>query len=208
MHGWCFDTCFKLELVKNCTIPMHLKCHFCVNVSWKVNAPMLCSLAIYIFCIYSTSACQLFNVVLCYRWAKRSAPAQWRRRDRQKQHAEHLYLDNDQREVRSPAFIFCTFWPGLVFFAHFAWSYFNLLLFWLPSLHFLLNSHLLLYFWPIFFFFLSLFLCLSCAHAHSLAACWVFVSGAAAPAVSWLLLALAVLQALSKVGDCGRGMCW
>uniref|UniRef100_A0A8C9ZNG1 DENN domain containing 5A n=1 Tax=Sander lucioperca TaxID=283035 RepID=A0A8C9ZNG1_SANLU len=34
------------------------------------------------------------------KWAKRSAPAQWRRRDRQKQHAEHLYLDNDQREVR------------------------------------------------------------------------------------------------------------
>uniref|UniRef100_A0AAQ5XM98 DENN/MADD domain containing 5A n=1 Tax=Amphiprion ocellaris TaxID=80972 RepID=A0AAQ5XM98_AMPOC len=34
------------------------------------------------------------------KYAKRSAPAQWRRRDRQKQHAEHLYLDNDQREVR------------------------------------------------------------------------------------------------------------
>uniref|UniRef100_A0A8C7G5N1 DENN domain containing 5A n=1 Tax=Oncorhynchus kisutch TaxID=8019 RepID=A0A8C7G5N1_ONCKI len=34
------------------------------------------------------------------KWAKRSAPAQWRRKDRQKQHAEHLYLDNDQREVR------------------------------------------------------------------------------------------------------------
>ncbi|XP_056604711.1 DENN domain-containing protein 5A isoform X1 [Triplophysa dalaica] len=32
------------------------------------------------------------------KYAKRSAPAQWRRRDRQKQHAEHLYLDNDQRE--------------------------------------------------------------------------------------------------------------
>uniref|UniRef100_A0AAZ3PQZ5 DENN/MADD domain containing 5A n=1 Tax=Oncorhynchus tshawytscha TaxID=74940 RepID=A0AAZ3PQZ5_ONCTS len=32
------------------------------------------------------------------KWAKRSAPAQWRRKDRQKQHAEHLYLDNDQRE--------------------------------------------------------------------------------------------------------------
>ncbi|KAM8894161.1 DENN domain-containing protein 5A isoform 2-T2 [Spinachia spinachia] len=32
------------------------------------------------------------------KWTKRSAPAQWRRRDRQKQHAEHLYLDNDQRE--------------------------------------------------------------------------------------------------------------
>lgn len=40
------------------------------------------------------------SVLLCSRWAKRSAPAQWRRRDRQKQHAEHLYLDNDQREVR------------------------------------------------------------------------------------------------------------
>ncbi|XP_045888322.1 DENN domain-containing protein 5A isoform X3 [Micropterus dolomieu] len=37
-------------------------------------------------------------VISCYRWTKRSAPAQWRRRDRQKQHAEHLYLDNDQRE--------------------------------------------------------------------------------------------------------------
>ncbi|XP_048856074.1 DENN domain-containing protein 5A-like isoform X2 [Brienomyrus brachyistius] len=32
------------------------------------------------------------------KWTKRSAPAQWRRKDRQKQHAEHLYLDNDQRE--------------------------------------------------------------------------------------------------------------
>ncbi|KAJ8249283.1 hypothetical protein GJAV_G00233150 [Gymnothorax javanicus] len=32
------------------------------------------------------------------KWAKRSAPAQWRRKDRLKQHAEHLYLDNDQRE--------------------------------------------------------------------------------------------------------------
>ncbi|XP_051778309.1 DENN domain-containing protein 5A isoform X2 [Erpetoichthys calabaricus] len=32
------------------------------------------------------------------KWAKRSATAQWRRKDRQKQHAEHLYLDNDQRE--------------------------------------------------------------------------------------------------------------
>ncbi|KAF3832673.1 hypothetical protein F7725_026338 [Dissostichus mawsoni] len=31
------------------------------------------------------------------KWTKRSAPAQWRRRDRQKQHAEHL--DNDQREL-------------------------------------------------------------------------------------------------------------
>lgn len=43
---------------------------------------------------------KLIEVVLCHRWTKRSAPAQWRRRDRQKQHAEHLYLDNDQREVR------------------------------------------------------------------------------------------------------------
>ncbi|KAJ8271496.1 hypothetical protein COCON_G00103550 [Conger conger] len=34
----------------------------------------------------------------CNKWAKRSAPAQWRKKDRQKQHAEHLYLDNDQRE--------------------------------------------------------------------------------------------------------------
>lgn len=35
----------------------------------------------------------------------------------------------------------------------------------------------------------------------------MFVSGAAAPAVSRLLLALAVLQALLEIGDCGRGMC-
>uniref|UniRef100_A0A8C2SZA4 DENN domain containing 5A n=1 Tax=Coturnix japonica TaxID=93934 RepID=A0A8C2SZA4_COTJA len=33
-----------------------------------------------------------------YRWTKRNAPAQWRRKDRQKQHTEHLRLDNDQRE--------------------------------------------------------------------------------------------------------------
>ncbi|XP_078405312.1 DENN domain-containing protein 5A isoform X2 [Cetorhinus maximus] len=32
------------------------------------------------------------------KWVKRSAPAQWRRKDRQKQHTEHLHLDNDQRE--------------------------------------------------------------------------------------------------------------
>ncbi|XP_053721104.1 DENN domain-containing protein 5A isoform X2 [Synchiropus splendidus] len=32
------------------------------------------------------------------KWTKRSAPAQWRKRDRQKQHTEHLCLDNDQRE--------------------------------------------------------------------------------------------------------------
>uniref|UniRef100_A0A8C5QS04 DENN domain containing 5A n=1 Tax=Leptobrachium leishanense TaxID=445787 RepID=A0A8C5QS04_9ANUR len=32
------------------------------------------------------------------KWAKRNAPAQWRRKDRQKQHTEHLRLDNDQRE--------------------------------------------------------------------------------------------------------------
>ncbi|KAM8940379.1 DENN domain-containing protein 5A isoform 2-T2 [Pelodytes ibericus] len=32
------------------------------------------------------------------RWTKRNAPAQWRRKDRQKQHTEHLRLDNDQRE--------------------------------------------------------------------------------------------------------------
>ncbi|KAG8534661.1 hypothetical protein GDO81_018882, partial [Engystomops pustulosus] len=32
------------------------------------------------------------------KWTKRTAPAQWRRRDRQKQHTEHLRLDNDQRE--------------------------------------------------------------------------------------------------------------
>lgn len=49
---------------------------------------------------FLTGVEQLFSqVVSCSRWAKRSAPAQWRRRDRQKQHAEHLYLDNDQREV-------------------------------------------------------------------------------------------------------------
>ncbi|XP_055505451.1 DENN domain-containing protein 5A isoform X3 [Leucoraja erinacea] len=34
----------------------------------------------------------------CNKWVKRSAPAQWRRKDRQKQHTEHLHLDNDQRE--------------------------------------------------------------------------------------------------------------
>lgn len=33
-----------------------------------------------------------------FRWTKRNAPAQWRRKDRQKQHTEHLRLDNDQRE--------------------------------------------------------------------------------------------------------------
>nr|KAF6342730.1 DENN domain containing 5A [Pipistrellus kuhlii] len=32
------------------------------------------------------------------KWTKRNAPAQWRRKDRQKQHTEHLRLDNDQRE--------------------------------------------------------------------------------------------------------------
>ncbi|KAE8606100.1 hypothetical protein XENTR_v10010596 [Xenopus tropicalis] len=32
------------------------------------------------------------------KWTKRNAPAQWRRKDRQKQHSEHLRLDNDQRE--------------------------------------------------------------------------------------------------------------
>lgn len=55
----------------------------------------------------------LSQVVSSSRWAKRSAPAQWRRRDRQKQHAEHLYLDNDQREVRGlgPGFV-----PRLLFF--------------------------------------------------------------------------------------------
>lgn len=53
--------------------------------------------------LYNASLYSLCNV-LCYRWTKRSAPAQWRRRDRQKQHAEHLYLDNDQREVRGHHF--------------------------------------------------------------------------------------------------------
>ncbi|XP_036181215.1 DENN domain-containing protein 5A isoform X4 [Myotis myotis] len=33
------------------------------------------------------------------KWTKRNAPAQWRRKDRQKQHTEHLRLDNDQREA-------------------------------------------------------------------------------------------------------------
>ncbi|KAM4617362.1 DENN domain-containing protein 5A isoform 2-T2 [Discoglossus pictus] len=32
------------------------------------------------------------------KWTKRNAPAQWRKKDRQKQHTEHLRLDNDQRE--------------------------------------------------------------------------------------------------------------
>ncbi|XP_068254471.1 DENN domain-containing protein 5A isoform X2 [Nyctibius grandis] len=35
------------------------------------------------------------------KWTKRNAPAQWRRKDRQKQHTEHLRLDNDQREGKS-----------------------------------------------------------------------------------------------------------
>lgn len=61
-------------------------------------------------------------------------------------------------------------------------------------------SHLIIFFPPFF--------CLPCTHAPTLSACRVFVSGAPAPAVSWLLLAHAVLQALSKVGDCGCGMCW
>lgn len=42
-------------------------------------------------------------LIACFdsvRWTKRNAPAQWRRKDRQKQHTEHLRLDNDQREVR------------------------------------------------------------------------------------------------------------
>ncbi|XP_044775790.1 DENN domain-containing protein 5A isoform X5 [Neomonachus schauinslandi] len=34
------------------------------------------------------------------KWTKRNAPAQWRRKDRQKQHTEHLRLDNDQRETK------------------------------------------------------------------------------------------------------------
>ncbi|XP_014833348.1 PREDICTED: DENN domain-containing protein 5A isoform X1 [Poecilia mexicana] len=51
------------------------------------------------------------------RWAKRSAPAQWRRRDRQKQHAEHLYLDNDQREH-----VECLFpEPQLLLFLDYYW---------------------------------------------------------------------------------------
>nr|XP_028587517.1 DENN domain-containing protein 5A isoform X2 [Podarcis muralis] len=36
------------------------------------------------------------------KWTKRNAPAQWRRKDRQKQHTEHLRLDNDQRELDFP----------------------------------------------------------------------------------------------------------
>ncbi|XP_043915046.1 DENN domain-containing protein 5A isoform X1 [Protopterus annectens] len=32
------------------------------------------------------------------KWTKRNVPAHWRRRDKQKQHTEHLRLDNDQRE--------------------------------------------------------------------------------------------------------------
>lgn len=151
--------------------------------------------------------------ILRCRWTKRSAPAQWRRRDRQKQHAEHLYLDNDQREVKSRRSVFfsqlsftqidCLSFVALV---HFAWSV--LFAFNLTSLSpsCLLSRLLLSYFWSLVSF--CLFPPLSCTHAHTLSACRVFVSGAAAPAVSWLLLALAVLQALSKVGDCGRGMCW
>uniref|UniRef100_A0A8C3Y8M7 DENN domain containing 5A n=1 Tax=Catharus ustulatus TaxID=91951 RepID=A0A8C3Y8M7_CATUS len=42
------------------------------------------------------------------KWTKRNAPAQWRRKDRQKQHTEHLRLDNDQREVKI-AHLTCSF---------------------------------------------------------------------------------------------------
>lgn len=81
------------------------------------------------------------EVSLCPRWAKRSAPAQWRRRDRQKQHAEHLYLDNDQREVRSalidvPVF-FLSFFARASFFCCCCCFHALLtfcLLSWLPSL--------------------------------------------------------------------------
>lgn len=79
-------------------------------------------------------------------------------------------------------------------------------LFWLHINHLVcsrpLSSH------PCSLFFFCLSLSPFCTHAHTLSACRVFVSGAAAPDVSWLLLALAVLQALYKVGDCWRGMCW
>ncbi|KAL4622864.1 DENN domain-containing protein 5A-like [Arapaima gigas] len=34
------------------------------------------------------------------KWAKRSTAAQWRRRDKQRQHVEHLYLDNDQKHIQ------------------------------------------------------------------------------------------------------------
>lgn len=68
-------------------------------------------------------------------------------------------------------------------------------------------SHLWSLVFLVFFFVFLLHLSLALI-ARTLSACRVFVSGAAAPAVSWLLLALAVLQALSKVGDCGCGMCW
>lgn len=115
----------------------------------------------------------------CYRWAKRSAPAQWRRRDRQKQHAEHLYLDNDQREVRGGG---PRLGPGLsdgtdelplfVLFLH------------EPLLHFnhtlcLLSSSLLTL--PD-----TSFVCLRLrlALVLTLSACRVLVFGAAAPAVS------------------------
>ncbi|KAJ1177333.1 hypothetical protein NDU88_002592 [Pleurodeles waltl] len=40
----------------------------------------------------------LFTGPATNKWTKRNAPAQWRRKDRQKQHTEHLRLDNDQRE--------------------------------------------------------------------------------------------------------------
>ncbi|XP_069479776.1 DENN domain-containing protein 5A isoform X4 [Ambystoma mexicanum] len=40
----------------------------------------------------------LFTGPASNKWTKRNAPAQWRRKDRQKQHTEHLRLDNDQRE--------------------------------------------------------------------------------------------------------------
>ncbi|XP_053576576.1 DENN domain-containing protein 5A isoform X3 [Bombina bombina] len=40
----------------------------------------------------------LSNGPVTNKWTKRNAPAQWRKKDKQKQHSEHLRLDNDQRE--------------------------------------------------------------------------------------------------------------
>lgn len=69
---------------------------------------LLCQRSVWLGSCFTVFLCKVDQrkVVLWYRWTKRSAPAQWRRRDRQKQHAEHLYLDNDQREVRGCCTLF------------------------------------------------------------------------------------------------------
>lgn len=107
-------------------------------------------------------------VVLCYRWTKRSAPAQWRRRDRQKQHAEHLYLDNDQREVRSPcclsSYAHISTASALLSLFTFAWPFSLFALFWLCFYHLV---HPLFTRLVTFFLSLSLPACLVLTLTHS-----------------------------------------